>query len=715
MQGSSGRGLFAGLCLFSFWLTGCAAFHPVEGVPARYLPTELKLGDRNGKRTIDLSLLRQTPPSAHRVDSGDVLAIYIEGIVGRSSDPPPVFFPINNEGPPSFGLPFPVREDGTISLPQVGSINLRGLTVAQAEERVKQAYLTPRELIHPENFRVQVSLQRPRQYRVLVIRQDSRNEPIANAMIGMVNLGMVKRGTGKVVSLPAYNNDVLNALTATDGLPGLDAENAVYIIRNRGQRQGGTLDQQWPTDLDPSLLLRPGAKAGSPVMRGQAPNDEPRYWHSNPLERSVQSGDPARGDISAGSLHEPLRLAPADSSVVNAYYEAAPHRTVDQAHWTGHGGGPGDSTRALPLPGNSYNAAGSSGIVPVAAWNEALPSNRYGSPFAARGTPGAAAPQPWSDPAAQTRAIQLTNNDAWSAQPTPLRMPAAPSPLPQTMTSPSPIQSGPVYGEPQFDGARQMQTAPGLQTVPQRPMRDQSASGMQPFVAASMSPGLGSVPGAPSGIPAPQWAPQWAPPPGNASTSIPARPAAQGQPISTGHSDANDLGLDGRHVIRVPIRLGPGETADIREEDIILQDGDIVFIESRDTEVFFTGGLLGGGQFTLPRDYDLDILQALSLATSRGNAGAARTVGGVSALNNDVSISPSTVIVLRKLPDGGEVPIKVDLYRARTDLSERIVIQPGDYILLQYTPLEAIAAFVERHLLEGALFGLASQSFTRTK
>jgi hypothetical protein len=137
-----------------------------------------------------------------------------------------------------------------------------------------------------------------------------------------------------------------------------------------------------------------------------------------------------------------------------------------------------------------------------------------------------------------------------------------------------------------------------------------------------------------------------------------------------------------------------------------------VFIESRDTEVFYTAGLLGGGQYTLPRDYDLDILQAIALAQSRGNAGGTnKSVGGVSALNNDVSISPSTAIVLRKLPDGGEIPVKVDLYRARTDLSERIIIQPGDYILLQYTPLEAIAAFFERHLLESALFALAAQSF----
>ena len=722
MQGSSLRGLFAGLCLLSFWLTGCAAFHPVAGVPARYLPTELKVGDRTGKRTIDLSLLRQTPPSAHRIDSGDVLAVYIEGFVGKSSDPPPVFFPTNNEGPPSFGLPFPVREDGTISLPQVGSINLRGLTVAQAEERVKQSYLTPRELIHPENHRVQVSLQRPRQYRVLVIRQDSRTEPIANSAVGMFNLGMVKRGTGKVVSLQVYNNDVLNALTATDGLPGLDAENAVYIIRNRGRRLGGTLDQQWPTDLDPSLLLRPGARENSPVVRGQAPTDEPRYWHSNPLERARPSEYSVRGDISAGPLHEPMRFASADSSVMNAYYEAAPGRSVDQAHWTGHDAWQGDSMRALPLPGNSYNAAGPSGIVPVAAWNDAPTSNRYGNPFATnvaapvwpmphetsaetrsfapREMQAAVMPQQWIDPAAQARAIQLANNDAWSGQPT--------SQGQQFPLNSSPMQNAPsLYGYPPIP---QMQPAPNMQPVPQRPMPNQAAPGAMPFVVAPpfvpnpMASGMSTIPVGPSGAVGPQY---------NDPSLIQGQPAAQGLPIETGHSETNNLGLDGRHVIRIPIRLGPGETADIREEDIILQDGDIVFIESRDTEVFFTGGLLGGGQFTLPRDYDLDILQALSLATSRGNSGAARTVGGVSALNNDVSISPSTVIVLRKLPDGGEVPIKVDLYRARTDLSERIVIQPGDYILLQYTPLEAIASFVERHLLEGALFGLASQNFSR--
>ena len=40
-----------------------------------------------------------------------------------------------------------------------------------------------------------------------------------------------KRGTGQTVSLPVYQNDVLHALAETGGLPGLDAENVIYVIR----------------------------------------------------------------------------------------------------------------------------------------------------------------------------------------------------------------------------------------------------------------------------------------------------------------------------------------------------------------------------------------------------------------------------------------------------------------------------------------------------
>lgn len=173
--------------------------------------------------------------------------------------------------------------------------------------------------------------------------------------------------------------------------------------------------------------------------------------------------------------------------------------------------------------------------------------------------------------------------------------------------------------------------------------------------------------------------------------------------------------IDGPNVVRIPIRVGPGESPQITETDVTLEDGDIVFIEARSSEVFYTGGLLGGGQYTLPRDYDLRALEALSIAQSQGSRGGSqKSAGGVSAINQDVTISASQLVVVRKLADGTSVPIQIDLNRAKRDMTgrENIIIQPGDYLYLQYTCLEGVGAFFERHLLEGALFGLATAQFT---
>jgi hypothetical protein len=611
----------------------------MQGVPARYLPEEMKVGDRSNRRTIDLSLLRQSPPLdpatgnvVHRIDGGDLLGVYVEGFVGRATDPPPVYFPTTGDSAPSFGLPYPVREDGTISLPFVGSVNLRGLTLAEAEERVRQAYLTPRQLIRPDFHRVQVNLQRPRQYRVLVIRQDSRNEPQSNAFLGQLNIGMVKRGTGKVVNLPVYSNDVLNALTATDGLPGLDAENAVYVIRRRGNSQGGALDPRWSTDIIPSDLMRSGALPEGPVIRGQS-GDEPGYLHS--------------------------------ANVTQARYLGPPQRVRQVGATTP---GPVNGIAASSTPGG-YDANAT--LAPPQIWpDRTSPGPTLFDPSAGSGAypPGNAGPGWQASPALPGQNPYQTNGPVWNG------VPGNGAPGNGALWNGAPSEQRPsAVAPPAYNPAFNPQFNPQIN---------------------------------------PQFNPQFNPQPQPIGLENGPR-IDRGPELNVGSGIA-DAGLDGRHVIRIPIRLGPGETADIRPEDVVLYDGDIVFIESRDTEVFYTGGLLGGGQYTLPRDYDLDILQALSLAQSRQMGGAGRSIGGVSAINNDVSISASNAIVLRKLPDGGEIPVKIDLYRARTDLSERIVIQPGDYILLQYTPLEAVAAFFERHLLESAIFGLAAQGFSRT-
>ncbi len=49
---------------------------------------------------------------------------------------------------------------------------------------------------------------------------------------------------------------------------------------------------------------------------------------------------------------------------------------------------------------------------------------------------------------------------------------------------------------------------------------------------------------------------------------------------------------DDPHMLRIPLRLPPGVTPSFRPEDIILKEGDIVYIDSREAEVFYTGGLL---------------------------------------------------------------------------------------------------------------------------
>jgi hypothetical protein len=139
-------------------------------------------------------------------------------------------------------------------------------------------------------------------------------------------------------------------------------------------------------------------------------------------------------------------------------------------------------------------------------------------------------------------------------------------------------------------------------------------------------------------------------------------------------------------IVRIPLRLPPGETPSFRPEDIILHDGDLVLIESRDTEVFYTGGLLGGGQFPLPRDYDLDVLGALAIAGSglggvggRNNGGGGNNFGGGGINAASVGgVPPTNLFILRKTPCNGQITIAVDLGRAARDPSARPLIQPGD-------------------------------------
>ena len=92
--------------------------------------------------------------------------------------------------------------------------------------------------------RILVNLMQPRTYHVLVVREDGgsfQQGQGQNANFGVgygsnfqIVPGSTHRGSGFTLELPAYKNDVLEALTRTGGLPGLDAKNEVVIQRGAG-------------------------------------------------------------------------------------------------------------------------------------------------------------------------------------------------------------------------------------------------------------------------------------------------------------------------------------------------------------------------------------------------------------------------------------------------------------------------------------------------
>src|SRR4051794_26229164 len=112
-RGRIALGMVALLCAV---LSGCAALsNPVgDSVPVHRLPPEVHGRRRDEERTIPLALLRQKPPEVYRLAPGDILGVWIEGILGDKAQPPPVrLAEAGSNQAPAFGYPIPVAANGT--------------------------------------------------------------------------------------------------------------------------------------------------------------------------------------------------------------------------------------------------------------------------------------------------------------------------------------------------------------------------------------------------------------------------------------------------------------------------------------------------------------------------------------------------------------------------------------------------------------------------
>ncbi len=412
---------FAALAL-TMLAGGCASLQQAPAVPASRVPPALLGERRDNRERIDILRLRQDPPDVYLLAPRDILGIYVEGITGGKDGVAPVNYPESGDLPPSIGWPIPVREDGTLTLPQADPVKVEGLTIVEAEELVKRAYVANKVFASRSAANVVVTIMRKRTVQVTVVREDSgaqsaqpenlyssRTNPRAGAQPG-------RGGGGFTIDLRAYENDVLHALNQTGGMPKDDAKNEVIILR-----------------------------------------------------------------------------------------------------------------------GN------------------------------------------WKDAADRDR---------------------------------------------QVAAAATQDEAAGL--LPRKKARD-----------------------------------RWA-----------------GNP----------------NVTRIPLRYDPKKPPRFDEDEIILREGDVVIVEGRDRDVFYTGGLLQGGEIPLPRDRDLDVLGAIALSggTLGGGFGSGRSggFGGGGGLGGQI---PASEVVIIRDTDCGNITMKVNLTKAYTDPTLRVLIQPGDLVILRYTTGEQLA------------------------
>ncbi len=408
---------FAAAIILALSQAGCTAlFSPINSIPADRVPPQLLAEPQANKKPIDVARLRQPKPANYILDANDILGVFIEGVLGDIKEAPPVRFPEpGSDLAPSIGFPIPVREDGTISLPLIDPIPLRGLTLQQAEELIKRSYVESEVL--QERARVIITLMKERTYRVFVVRQDNTSYGTAQSAANRAGSAVTERSDlssrGFVLQLPAYKNDVLNALSLTGGMPGVNAQAEIRVLRG---------DRMHFAEQDAQL------------------------------QQFYQQNDPSK------------------------------------------------------------------------------------FPFG---------------------------------------------------------------------------------VIPDRP------------------------------------------------------------------DDASS--------IRIPLRLRPGEIPRFKPEDVILRDGDIVYVDNRESEVYYTGGLLGGGEFPLPRDYDLDVLTAVARSGQSLGVGQQARQGGL--VGSAGSVPPSELIVLRPLPGSRQIAISVDMNRALNDPRMRLLVRPGDTLILRFKPKEELINF----------------------
>lgn len=223
--------------------SGCIS-SAVHAVPASRLAPEMLPKSRSARVPIDYTLLRQQPPETYIIGVKDILGIYIQDVVPSTAnrqEPNILNLPVLTQSDyypprglvnsPAVGLPIEINSEGKVILPLVAPIKLAGLTLTQAVEKIRHEYSDKEHILEKGRERIMITLIRPRVHRIVVLRDDIPFSPTFQPQGGAALL--TRRGTANVIDLPAFENDVLHALSVTGGLPGIDAFSTIWVFRAR--------------------------------------------------------------------------------------------------------------------------------------------------------------------------------------------------------------------------------------------------------------------------------------------------------------------------------------------------------------------------------------------------------------------------------------------------------------------------------------------------
>lgn len=152
----------------------------------------------------------------YRLDSGDMLAVIVDGILEFKNAP--MHTPSRTNGIlAGMGHPVPVLEDGTIALPTVPLISVRGLTADQAQAKVANTFYD--QNIIKRGKLVTVSLLRKRTLGVTVVH----SKP--NSTVRDISM----------VQLTPDENHVLAAVTKVGSF---DTQATIKVLQNHAGRTG---------------------------------------------------------------------------------------------------------------------------------------------------------------------------------------------------------------------------------------------------------------------------------------------------------------------------------------------------------------------------------------------------------------------------------------------------------------------------------------------